>query len=69
MTLTARVLLPRGDDMEKHTIKPRKEEINGNANGRFNTNPVRDTNIYGSDLPEGAKGYSTIVIAENIFYK
>jgi len=66
--ITARVLMPRGDAMEKGIVKCRKRDADGHLIGRSNTNPLLDTRVYEVQFPDGvANEYSANVIAENIF--
>jgi len=66
--ITSQVLLPRGDNYEKGTVKRRKRDANGNVVGRANANPILDTRVYEVEFSDGhVAEFSTNVIAENIY--
>lgn len=65
--LTAQVALPRGDGLEKGTVKARAKNDDGVAYGRRNDNPILDTRVYDVEFPDGStQSYAANVIAENI---
>jgi hypothetical protein len=65
--ITSQVLLPRGDNYEKGTVKPRKRDAEGNVIGQANANPILDTRVYEVEFSDGhVAEFSTNVIAENI---
>jgi hypothetical protein len=66
--ITAKVMLPRGDVLEKAIVTSRKRDANGALIGRANANPLLDTRVYEVQFSDGASSeYSANVIAENIF--
>jgi len=44
--ITAKVMLPRGDVLEKAIVTSRKRDANGALIGRANSNPLLDTRVY-----------------------
>jgi hypothetical protein len=44
--MSAKVLLPSGDDMLYSTVLRRKPDANGNVIGRSHTNPILNTSVY-----------------------
>ncbi len=52
--LTASVLLPRGGEVLKAQVMPRKKDANGNPIGRANSNPILDTRVYEVEFEESS---------------
>jgi hypothetical protein len=66
--ITAQVLLPRGDTMEKGTVLRRKRDSNGTLIGHAHSNPILDTRVFEVIFPDGhVAEYATNVIAENMY--
>jgi len=66
--ITAKVMLPRGDTLDKAIVTSPKRDADGALLGRANTNPLLDTQVYEVQFSDGASSeYSANVIAENIF--
>lgn len=66
--ITSQVLLPRGDNNEKGTVKRQKRDADGNVVGRANANPILDTRVYEVEFSDShVAEFSTNVIAENIY--
>lgn len=66
--LTAEVIMPRGGELVKGTVRMRKTDENSLPIGKRNSNPILDTRIYEVEFPDGSsESYSANVIAENIY--
>jgi len=66
--ITAKVMLPRGDTLEKAIVTSHKRDAEGALIGRAIANPLLDTRVYEVQFSDGASSeYSANVIAENIF--
>jgi hypothetical protein len=65
--ISAKVLLPSGDDMLYGTILRQKHDVNGNLIGKSHSNPILDTSVYEVMFDNGnVEAYNTNLIAENI---
>jgi hypothetical protein len=62
--LTAKVLLPRGEESFKGTVVGRKKGADGNPIGLANSNPILDTREYEVEFPDGTfDSYTANIIA------
>jgi hypothetical protein len=61
------VLLPRGGEFLKATVKSRKRDIDGNPIGLCNTNPLLDSRQHEVEFPDGSsEAYTANLIVENL---
>ena len=51
--LTANIVLPHNDTMQKGYVRARKRDANGNPKGIANNNPLLDTRVYDVEFPDG----------------
>jgi len=66
--ISAKVLLPSGDEMLYGTVKSRKRDTDGRPIGRGHSNPVLDTSIYEVEFEDGrVEAYHANKIAESIY--
>jgi hypothetical protein len=66
--ISAKVLLPSGEDMLYGTVLRRKRDVNGNLIGRSHTNPILDTSVYEVLFQDGhVEAYNANLIAENVY--
>lgn len=66
--ISAKVLLPKGDQLVLGKVIGRKRDVNDNPIGVAHSNPIFDTRLYQVQFPEGnVEEYSTNVIAQNIY--
>jgi len=66
--ISAKVLLPSGDDMLYGTVLRRKRDVNGNLIGKSHSNPILDTSVYEVMFDNGhVEAYNANLIAENIY--
>jgi hypothetical protein len=65
--ISAKVLLPSGDDMLYGTVLRRKRDVNGNLIGRSHSNPILDTSVYEVLFQDGhVEAYNANLIDENV---
>ena len=66
--LTANVVLPHNDTMQKGYVRARKRDANGNPKGIANNNPLLDTRVYDVEFPDGKiKEYNVNMISEFLY--
>ena len=66
--LTASVLLPHNDSLQRGNVRARKRDANGNVVGISNNNPLLDTRVYEVEFPDGTlKEYNANNIAESLY--
>jgi hypothetical protein len=66
--ISAKVLLPSGDEMLYGTVLRRKRNADGNLIGKSNTNPVLDTSVYEVMFEDGhIEAYNANLISKNIY--
>ena len=66
--ISAKVMLPIGDQMRYGTVIRRKRDSEGNLIGHSQSNPILDTALYEVEFDDGVvEAYHANVIAEHIF--
>ena len=66
--ISAKVILPVGDNNQKGTVRKRKRDEDGKMIGRASNNPYMDTTLYEVEFDDGlVQTYAANIIAENIF--
>ena len=66
--LSAKVLLPRGEQKVYGQVVGRKRDSSGNLIGKSNPNPLLDTSVYEIKLEDGSlEEYTANVVAESIY--
>ncbi len=64
----ASVMLPRGSQLVRDTVKAQKQDLDGNPIGRQSDNPILDTRLYDVEFPHGKVTMLTAnVIAQAIY--
>ena len=67
MLIHAKVLLPKGDNVQSTKVQGKIKDNDGNIVGTFDYNPILDSIIYDVEVPDGAdKKYAANVIDENM---
>ena len=68
MLIHAEVLLPQGENLQSAKVQGRSKDLDGNAIGSFDDNPLLNSIIYDVEFPDGAvKQYAANTIAENMY--
>jgi len=66
--VSAKVLLPSGDELLYGTVRSRKRDADGRPIGRGHTNPILDTTMYEVEFEDGrVEAYHANKIAESIY--
>ena len=66
--ISAKVMLPLGDDQRKGTVRRRKRDAEGRVLGHASSNPYLDTTLYEVEFDDGhVQSYAANIIAENIY--
>ncbi len=66
--LSAKVYLPKGDELSYGTVLRRKRTREGELVGKSNINPLLDTAVYDVEFDDGhIQSYSANIIAENLY--
>ena len=66
--ISAKVMLPLGDNKRKGTVKRRKRDADGKVIGTASSNPLLDTSLYEVEFDDGhTQAYAANIIAESIF--
>ena len=66
--ISAKVCLPRGDNMAYGTVLKRKRDADGELVGKSNANPLLDTSTYEVKFDDGeVDTYSANLIAEHVY--
>ena len=66
--VSAKVMVPRGDQLAFGTVVRRKRDFDRNLIGRSDPNPLMDTSVYEVEMEDGAlEDYTANIIAESIY--
>ena len=62
------IMISNGDTVDQGIVRRRKQDVEGNAIGRANSNPIIDTRTYEVEFKDGSMStYSANVIAESMY--
>jgi len=68
MLIHAEVLLPQGENLQFAKVQGRSKDLDGNAIGSFDDNPLLNSIIYNVEFPDGAvKQYAANTIPDNMY--